>query len=728
MMGVFLSLAVLALGAVLSLLLKRWPRAAMTTSMSALFLAGVLLAAVSVRVLAGASSAALADLAWPLPIGQVSLRFDALSAWFAMTMGFLAACIAPYSVAYMRPLEGREPVHRFGALMCILFASQILFVAASDTVLLLLGWESMTLSAFFLVMFHDVRPDVRRGAWMYLIATHLATAICLLPLLGLLFSATRTTAFSDIAPALQHAGKPFLTVLFFLGLIGFGAKAGFFPMHIWLPAAHPVAPTPVSAFLSGVVVKMGVYGLLRLLNWLPPLPAICGESLLVVGTVSGVMGVLYALAQHDLKRLLAYHTIENVGIIAIAMAIGMLGRTADLPAVAALGFAGALLHVTNHALFKGLLFLSAGNVSHDAGTLAIERLGGLAKANPANAFFFLAGAIAICGLPPLNGFVSEWVIYMGLFAGVQQHIGAVGGVHAFGVFALALMGGLALACFAKVVGVVFLGTRREPTAGGHAMPLAMKLSMGGLAIACLLIGLAPAAWVPLASGATGMLMGLETEHLGISLQNGLVATSRLSGMAVLLLCLTGALALFRYALRVRQRKRFDSSALPPAETWGCGYAQRERRMQYTATSFALPLLQAFRGLLWPEYKRVGPAGPFPAKSHVELHTPDLAEQDLFTPLFRGIARLFSMYRHVTWSGLPAAEVAAPDVQRRPGPVQTLMANAAVALRKGTIQVYLSFIVVTLIFVFLIESFCAQRAAPHQPSPSSRGAAGMETDQ
>lgn len=728
MMGVFLSLAVLALGAVLSLMLKPRPRAAMIASMSAFFLAGVLLVAVSLRVLVGVSSAAHAEVAWPLPLGQVSLRFDALSAWFAMTMGFLAACIAPYSVAYMRPLEGREPVHRFGALMCGLFASQILFVAASDTVVLLLGWESMTLSAFFLVMFHDERLDVRRGAWMYLIATHLATAICLVPLLGLLFSATGTTAFLDISPALQHAGKPFLAVLFFLGLIGFGAKAGFFPMHIWLPAAHPVAPTPVSAFLSGVVVKMGVYGLLRLLNWLPPLPAICGESLLVAGTVSGVMGVLYALAQHDLKRLLAYHTIENVGIIAIAVAIGMLGRTADLPAVAALGFAGALLHVTNHALFKGLLFLSAGRVSHDAGTLAIERLGGLAKDNPANAFYFLAGAIAICGLPPLNGFVSEWVIYTGLFAGVRQHIGALGGAHAFGVFALALMGGLALACFAKVVGVVFLGTRRDSAAGGHAMPLAMTLPMSGLVVACLLIGLAPAAWIPLASGATDTLMGLETDRTEVSLQSGLYASSKLSGMAVLLLFVFGALALFRHVLLVRQRKRFNSSALPPAETWGCGYAQRERRMQYTATSFALPLLQAFRGLLWPQYKRVGPAGPFPAKSHVEMHTPDLAEQDLFTPLFRGIARLFSMCRHVTWSGLPAADIVEPDAQRRLGPVQSLMAHAAVALRRGTIQVYLSFLVVTLIFVFLIESFFAQRAAPPQPALPSRSTAEMDNDQ
>jgi formate hydrogenlyase subunit 3/multisubunit Na+/H+ antiporter MnhD subunit len=580
----------------------------------------------------------------------------------------------------------------------------------------------MSLSAFFLVMFHDERAEVRRGAWMYLIATHLATTVCLLPLLGLLFSATHTTAFSDIPAALQSAGKPFLTALFFIGLIGFGTKAGFFPMHIWLPAAHPVAPTPVSALLSGVVAKMGIYGLLRLLTWLPPLPVVCGACLLAVAIVSGVMGVLYALAQHDLKRLLAYHTIENIGIIGIGIAVGMLGRAANEPAVAALGFAGALLHVTNHALFKGLLFLSAGNVLHGTGTLAIERLGGLAKKTPANALFFLVGAIAICGLPPLNGFVSEWVIYAGLFTGVHQDIGASGGVPALGVFSLALMGGLALACFAKVFGVVFLGHPRDAHIEPHATPPAMKLSMSGLAIACVFIGLAPGYWVPLTYGATGTLVGLEADQVGASFRNVLNTGSSLSAMAAVFLGIAGGLALFRRALRGR------ADAVPQLDTWGCGYARPDARMQYTATSFASPLMRAFRGLLWPEYNLVAPIGPFPAKSHVEIHTPDLAEHDFFAPLFRGTARFFAMYRNLTWTGLPATGVKAQGVHGRVGPLATMLTKMAAALRKGTIQVYLTFIAITIILLFLIEGLSTDRATPPQIAPVSGSTSGIGIDQ
>lgn len=725
---VFLILAVLAIGAVVSLLLKRWPHAAMIGSMFAFFVAGLLLVGVSLQVLLGASDTLRTSVAWPLPLGHVSLGVDALSAWFLMTIGLLAACLAPYSAAYMRPFEGREPVHRFGALMCVLLASLVLFVAASDTVMLLIGWESMTLSAFLLVIFCDERAEVRRGAWMYLIATHLATAMFLLPLIGLLFSATHTTDFSDIAPTLQNETRPFLTTLFFLGLAGFGAKIGFFPVHIWLPAAHPVAPTPVSALLSGIVVKMGIYGVLRLLTWLPALPAFCGACLLGVGIVSGVMGVLYALAQHDLKRLLAYHTIENIGIIAIAIAVGMLGKTANQPAVATLGFAGALLHVTNHALFKGLLFLSAGNVLHGTGTLMIERLGGLAKKTPANALFFLTGAIAICGLPPLNGFVSEWVIYAGLLTGIQQHIGVSGGVPALGVFSLALMGSLALACFAKVFGVVFLGTPRDATIDAHATPLAMKLSMSGLAIACVFIGLAPGLWVPLTYGATGILMGLEADQVAVSFRNVLDVGSRISVMAALFLCIVVGLALFRHALRVQGRKRLDPETVPPVNTWGCGYARPEARMQYSAASFALPLICAFRGLLWPEYKLVAPEGPFPAKSHAEMHTPDLAEHDLFAPLFRGTARLFSMYRNVTWSGLPTTGMESRDVQGQARPVKALVANMAAALRKGTIQVYLCFIVITLILLFFIEGFFTQRTVPPPAVPAPESTTGIGIDQ
>ena len=711
----------------MSFMLARVPRIAVLVSMLSVFGAGLLLLMSSIPVLVEGSEATSASLVWPLPLGHISLAMDGLSAWFLMTLGFVAACIAVYSIPYMRPFEGHAPVHRFGALMCMMVASMVLFVCASDSVALLLGWELMTVSAFLLVLFHDERPEVRRGAWMYLIATHLAAALGLAPLFGLLYGASHSTEFTAFAPALEGTGNTFLTIVFFLGLLGFGTKAGFFPMHIWLPAAHPVAPTPVSAFLSGIVVKMGIYGIFRLLTWLPPLPAFCGIGLLVVGIVSGVLGVLYALAEHDLKRLLAYHTIENIGIIAIGMAIGMLGRTVHAPALAILGFGGALLHVANHALFKGLLFLSAGAILHGTGTLEIERLGGLAKRNPANALLFLVGAIAICGLPPLNGFVSEWVIYTGLISGAQQAAGISGGVFALGVFSLALMGSLALACFAKVVGVVFLGTPRDATLNTHATPPAMVIGMSGLAGACILIGLTPCLWLPLTYQATGVLVGANGQSVGDTFRHVMDSGMRLSAMAGIFLCIAGGLVLFRRLTGARRGKSLGMESAPSVPTWGCGYARPDGRMQYTATSFALPLIRGFRGLLWPDFRLEAPAGPFPQRSHVATHAPDIAEHDLFVPLFRGIARLSGMLRYVTWSGNPASDVQKHTAVERVGPLRALLASAVRSLRQGTIHVYLSFIVITLILLFLIEGLVSPHWTPLPNTPASNSAAGIGID-
>lgn len=726
MTGMGLGFAILAAGAVASLMLARAPHRALLVSMLAVFAAGILFLVVSVPMLLGEHQAITANLNWPLPLGQVSLAIDGLSAWFLMTLGFVAACIAVYSVAYMREFEGHAPVHRFGALLCAQVASLALFLCASDAVAMLLGWELMTLSAFFLILFHDGRAEVRRGAWMYLIATHVATALGLVPLIALLYGASHHTKFSEFALALEGSGSTFLTVVFFLGVLGFGTKAGFFPMHVWLPAAHPVAPAPVSALLSGVVVKMGIYGLLRLLTWLPPLPAFCGISLLVIGVASGVLGVLYALAQHDLKRLLAYHTIENIGIIAMAIALGMLGQTAGAPALAVLGFGGALLHVANHALFKGLLFLSAGAVLHGTGTLEIERLGGLAKKAPANAFLFLVGAIAICGLPPFNGFVSEWVIYTGLVNGIQNAVGVSGAAPALGVFALALMGSLALACFAKVTGVVFLGAPRDPAITAHSTPREMVVAMGALGLACIAIGIAPGLWIPLTCQGTGVLVGAEADRVGELFQNVLDSGATLTLMAAVFLCIAGALVVFRRRLGTGASARGE--LVVPVETWGCGYARPDARMQYTATSFALPLIRGFRGLLWPAFRLDAPKGPFPVASQVSTHVPDLAEHDLFAPIFRGIARSSAMLRYVTWSGLPAPGNPGRGAGERVGPLRTLISGAVRGLRQGTIQVYLSFILITLIFLFLVESFASYHVALPAGALDPAGAARIGMDE
>ena len=704
---VLASLGVLAAGAAAPLVLGRAPRLSHMVSMVAIIAACAFSGLAAVGVLVGADTGDTLDASWPIPLGSIRLAMDGLSAWFLMTIALLGACVALYTPSYAKPMAARGPIALFGSLMCVLVASLILLVCAADAVLFLVAWESMTLAAFFLVSFHHEDPEVRRGAWMYLIATHIGTAVCVVPMFAAAYAMAGTTAFSAFPGALESAPKPTLVVLFVLGVIGFGTKAGLMPMHVWLPAAHPVAPTPVSALLSGVVVKMGIFGILRLLTWLPPLPPACGYGLLLAGVISGVMGVLYALAQHDIKRLLAYHSVENIGIIVIGVAVGMIGQARNEPALIVLGYAGALLHVANHAMFKGLLFLSAGAVLHDTGTVAIERLGGLAKRMPVNAAMFLVGAIAICGLPPLNGFLSEWVIYGGLWTGTIHGAG-VG--LALGILSLALMGGLALACFAKVFGVVFLGEPRDPLVHVHSTPVAMNAAMAVLAIMCALIGVLPGLWLPLVYPAASVLAGMPPLEIGAQLGGVLASGIRLTVLAGVMGSLVVLLSCLRWFARVRSQRNAGSNAL--VATWGCAYAQPTARMQYTATSFASPLVHSFRGLLWPEREWIAPAGPFPSAGHMEVHAPDIAEKEIFRPLFSGVSRLFAMMRSVSWSG--AAVVRAPRrAMAHRGPLKVLISGMLGALRRGSIQTYILFIVLTLVFLLLFEWI----VTPHDARPA-----------
>ncbi len=698
-----MSLAVLAAASVSAILLARLPRLGLAIAMAGLFAASCLAVIAAGMVLLGGAAGAAGGAGgaeWPLPLGSARLALDGLAAWFLMTTGILAGSVAIYSIAYMHPRAGRSPC-AFAALLCALTGSIFLVICAADAVLFLFGWEAMTLSAFFLVAFHHDRPEVRRGAWMYLVVTHVATVLCVVPLLAILAARSGTTGFESFAAAARSFPPSTLFALFLLGLVGFGTKAGFMPMHVWLPAAHPVAPTPVSALLSGVVVKTGIYGVLRLIDWLGPLPASCGEIVLLVGVTSGVMGVLLALAQHDLKRLLAYHTVENIGIIALAIGAGMLGQATGHATLAVLGYAGALLHVTNHALFKGLLFLSAGAVLHGAGTVELERLGGLARRTPVNAAMFLVGAVAICGLPPLNGFVGEWVIFGSLFSGAVRGSGASAAAPVLGLVSLALMGGLALACFAKVFGIVFLGAPRDAGATAHPTPALMKLAMAILALACILIGVFPGAWVALVYRAAAGFIRPEAPpasvaaalHVVLAPPGTLTMSAAVFAAAVLALVVLRRVALARVAAR--------GGAQAPVATWGCGYAYPSARMQYTASSFAASLVGSFRALLWPRREYRAPTGVFPQGGHLETHATDVAERDLFEPLVRGVSRCLAMVRTVSWSGRGGEDAAgAADLR---GPARALVAGAVGALRRGNIQVRLAFIVLTLVLLLVIEA-------------------------
>ncbi|TNF22455.1 MAG: hydrogenase, partial [Deltaproteobacteria bacterium] len=437
----------------------------LTAAVSAL--AGLTVLGAGVAVLVGAPTSALA-LPW-LPGGPAeALRLDPLAAFFLVPIGLIGALGPIYGLGYWRRADhpGSERPVRAG--YAVLTASLVLVALARDGAAFLLAWEGMALSGFLLILAEHGRPEVRSAGLIYLIATHVST-LALWWFFARVQAATGVFGFAPLP-----AGDPATLGTVLVGLVGFGLKAGFIPLHVWLPGAHAAAPTHVSALLSGVVLKVGVYGVLRATTLAPDLPVGVGGLVLVLGAVAAVLGVALALAQHDLKRLLAYHSIENIGIILLGLGLALVGRSTGHPTWVALGLAGALLHVWNHAIFKSLLFFGAGAAIHAAGTRLIDRLGGLAHRQPVTAFAFLVGAVAISGLPPLNGFASELLVYLGLFDAAQHGAPAV----ALAAPALALTGALALACFVKVYGVVFLGAPRTPeAAAAHPAPPSMRAPM-----------------------------------------------------------------------------------------------------------------------------------------------------------------------------------------------------------------------------------------------------------
>lgn len=595
-------------------------------------LSGCLIAAVpAVRVLATGRSVAL-RLPWSIPMGSFAIALDPLSAFFCLPIVLLGGLAAIYGTAYLRAWRGRKNLGACWFFFNVLLASMLLVVSARNGVLFLIAWEVMALASFFLVMFEDEKESVRRAGRTYLIATHLGTA----SLLVLFLLLGRRSASLDF-DAFGAASSGVASAVFLLALVGFGTKAGLMPLHVWLPEAHPAAPSHVSALMSGVMIKTGIYGLLRTFTFLGPPPAWWGWTIVCIAVVSGVLGVLFALAQHDLKRLLAYHSVENIGIICLGLGIGLLGESYGQPAISFLGFAGGLLHVFNHALFKGLLFLGAGAVVHSTHTREIDHLGGLLKRMPWTGALFLIGAAAICGLPPLNGFTSEFLIYVGAFNAVitQGAGGAIAGIVVIG--ALALIGGLAVACFAKAFGIVFLGEARSDHAT-HAMECgwAMRLPMAVLAAGCVLGGLlGPVAVHGISKAAAQLCTSPGAEEAALTRAVGPLRWVMFVSAAFLLLA--AAVAYLRHLL-------LNGRSVRTSVTWDCGYAAPAPRMQYTSSGFAQPIVTLFRFVLRTHREQTAVAGYFPGQAGLSTHTNDPAQEEVYEPAFEGAGRLLAKLR------------------------------------------------------------------------------------
>jgi hydrogenase-4 component B len=585
----------------LGLALRRDPERGQRLSAGALCLASVLGIAAAVPVLAGAPASVI-HLSWNQPHASLSFRLDALSALFLLPILCVPALGAVFGVAYWpQDTKGSRAV-RLQLWYGVVTGSMALVLLADNAMAFLFAWELMALCGFFLVRAEPDRKDAQRASWVYLAAAHAGT-FAIFALFAAVGSARGSFDFSAWS-GLGSTGAA-ASWLALLALVGFGLKAGLVPLHFWLPGAHAAAPSHVSAVMSGVLLKTGIYGLFRTAGFFETPPASWGVVLMVLGGVSGVLGVALALAQHDLKRLLAYHSVENIGIITMGLGLAMLGRARGEPGLVLLGFAGAALHVVNHALFKSLLFLGAGSVQHATGTRELERLGGLARAMPWTSGLFLVGAAAISGLPPLNGFVSEWFVALGAVSALELPLLDRASFAALVAPVLALIGALAAACFVKVQGTVFLGNpRTQDAARAHESPGVMLVPMAVLAGACVVIGLVPALLIaPLARGAA-VWSGMPMASLQRSAEAASGTASGVSGVAFVLVGAVGAL----WFLRRRLGARVAAGA---AETWSCGYAYPTARMAYTGSSFAQILNQGFRWVLFPRVRFAPPRGPFP---------------------------------------------------------------------------------------------------------------------
>ncbi len=562
---------------------------------------------------------------WPA-MGNSFVSIDALSAFFLVPVFLMAALGSIYGLSYWSQTNNSENGCKLRLFWGTLISGMALLVIAKHAMAFLLGWESMALSAFFLVATEDTQEECRQAGWIYLIATHIGT-LTLFAMFALWRWATDSYFLEPVA--VDAISLKVMNILFFLALIGFGLKAGIMPLHFWLPTAHANAPSHVSAILSGVVIKMGIYGLVRFLSLLPEPPYIWGGFILFLGAVSGLLGVVFAIGQHDLKRLLAYHSVENIGIILMGLGVAMLGRSTDRPEWIVLGMAGCLLHVWNHSFFKSLLFLCAGSVVHNTHTRQIDHLGGLAKKMPWTAAMFLVGAIAICGLPPLNGFVSELFVYLGLLKTMNAE-GAIGSTAVFVVPVLAMIGALAVACFVKVFGVVFLGnSRTAASAHTHESHPSMLAPMGILAAACAFIGLAPFLIRPILDNAIAGWVGESS----LTLQS-------IGTLAPLRAITVAAMALVALTVLLSLRLSLQSQVSQGVGTWDCGYACPNSRIQYTASSFAQRIVEMFGWVLRPRMHPPNLKGVFPKTTEMHSHVNDLMLDRLLVPVGRCIERGF----------------------------------------------------------------------------------------
>lgn len=578
------------------------------------------------------------------PLLSWSFHLDALSAFFIFVISLIVLFCSVYAIGYVKHFYAKYDIGVLGFFYHTFILGMLVVVSSDNGLFFLIAWEAMSVASYFLVVYDHKDPDNIKAGFLYLVMTHIATAFIILALL-LLYKFTGSFDFGSIKSAVNLIPHQAKNAIFVFFIIGFGTKAGIVPFHIWLPRAHPAAPSHVSALMSGVMIKTGIYMMIRFfLDVLQPVPAWWGLAVLVIGSISSLLGVLYALTEHDLKKLLACHSIENIGIILLGLGSSLTFLSLGMPALSLIGLIAALFHTLNHATFKSLLFLSAGSVINETHTRNMEKYGGLIKRMPQTAFFFLIGSMAISALPPFNGFFSEWMTFQSLFRGITLLGFSAKWVFIASAGALAFTGGLALTCFVKAFGTTFLARPRSPEL--HQVKessLSLQIGMGALAVLSLLFGLFSGSVVSILDTAGRDLDVFRTAP-------SLITASAFQGLRVAdfsfvsapLLCAL-FIAVFVIVLFAVQRIINRNQKIHTGATWDCG-SDLTPRMEITSTGFARSIVTIFKGILKPSIQREteyhdAESRYLPKSSLVTLSIKDLHLSYLYKPLNKIIAGL-----------------------------------------------------------------------------------------
>lgn len=561
------------------------------------------------------------------PFGLVDIVIDPLSAFFILVISCMSFLGTIYANGYMKNyLEKGVSSHCL--FLTLLIASMLSVVTVQNALLFLIVWEIMSLSSAFLVMFEDDKKEVLSAGIKYLVYMHISVLFIILTFAILSINAG-CLEFSCFKEMLLE-NKSLANLVFIFGFIGFGVKAGFVPFHNWLPDAHPAAPSHISGIMSGVMIKTGIYGILRILSLMGTPNVELGYFVLIISIISSLYGVAYAITQHDLKKLLAYHSIENIGIIGVGIGMGMLGLAYNCTPVAVLGFAGGILHILNHSIFKELLFLAAGSVYTKTHTKDIEMLGGLIKSMPKTAILFLIGSVAICGLPPFNGFISEFLIYFGMLKGLTLHTLGSLITLVITIAGLALVGTMAILCFTKAFSIIFLGLPRTEVAEKveEDTSISFILPMSVLAIFTLIIGVCPKQIFNFMTAPVSVFTEIaETPEIINLMQNISVVCFGLIGFITVL-------AVIKLAIENKFYKHC---------TWGCGYDKPNTHMQYTASSYASPLLSMMTPLFKKVFDIKKPKSLFPKDAHFELHIEDVEEAYFVHPFVKATGKFLAKF-------------------------------------------------------------------------------------